>query len=208
MELERRGVMLVLSSPSGAGKTTVGRRLLAAEPEIALSVSTTTRPPRAEERDGIDYSFVDANTFARMVAAGEFLEHATVFGHAYGTPRGQVEDRLRGGRDMLFDIDWQGTQQLRQAARDDLASIFLLPPSMAALHERLLLRAQDSEEVVRRRMAEAASEMSHWAEYDYVLVNADVDRTVDAVRAILRAERLRTRRSPQIGAFVRGLARE
>lgn len=203
MELARRGLMLVLSSPSGAGKTTVARRLLADDPEMTMSVSVTTRPPRDGEKDGVDYQFVDETKFARMVDEERFLEHAMVFGNAYGTPRTYVEKALKAGHDVLFDIDWQGTQQLGLRARGDLASVFLLPPSMEELASRLRDRAQDSNEVVRDRMIKAAAEMSHWAEYDYVLINNDLEHTVDAVRAILRAERCKAHRTPNVGDFVR-----
>lgn len=194
----------MLSSPSGAGKTTVARQLLAAEKELVMSVSATTRPPRSGERDGDDYHFVDARTFAAMVESGELMEHATVFGHNYGTLRAAVEQHLAQGRDVLFDVDWQGCQQLRQQARD-FVSIFLLPPSMADLAARLHTRAQDSPEVQERRLSRAANEMSHWAEYDYVLINGSLDRTVADARVILCAERLRRNRSPQLADFVRGL---
>ena len=207
MTLLPRGLMLVLSSPSGAGKTTVARRLLATEPELVLSVSATTRPPRPGEQNGGDYRFVDRDTFAAMVARDEFLEHARVFGHDYGTPRAGVEGLLATGRDVLFDIDWQGKQQLRQRAGDDLVSIFLLPPSMTVLKERLRARAQDADDVVQARMSHAADEMSHWDDYDYVLVNESLGRTVADVRAVLHAERLRARRMPDLAAFVRGLGR-
>ncbi len=205
-EIGRRGLMLVLSSPSGAGKTTISRRLLAFERErMALSVSVTTRAPRPGETEGRDYYFIDQAKFAAMVAKGELLEHATVFGHAYGTPRAAVEMAVAAGRDVLFDIDWQGTQQLREKARNDLVSIFVLPPDMKELERRLRERAQDSEPVVQGRMAKAADEMSHWAEYDYIVVNHDIDASVAHVRAILTAERLRRDRQIGLGDFVRGL---
>ncbi|MGQ9368516.1 guanylate kinase [Azospirillum sp. A39] len=204
-DIHRRGLMLVLSSPSGAGKTTISRRLLDRDPGIAMSVSVTTRPMRPGERPGIDYHFVDMPEFERMAAAGELLEHARVFGNCYGTPRGAVEEALRGGRDVLFDIDWQGTQQLAENARDDLVSVFVLPPSAAELERRLHSRAQDSAEVIAHRMAKASDEMSHWAEYDYVIVNTDVDESVASVQAILRAERLKRRRQIGLAPFVKGL---
>jgi guanylate kinase len=203
--IKRRGVMLVLSSPSGAGKTTLSRKLLEADPGIELSVSVTTRRPRRDEVDGRDYRFIDAARFAAMVANGELLEWASVFGNSYGTPRGAVDAALAQGRDVLFDIDWQGTQQLREKARSDLVSIFVLPPSIAALELRLQARAQDSPEVIRRRMAVASDEMSHWAEYDYVVVNTDIDEAFTDVRAILSAERLKRERQIGLAAFVRGL---
>ncbi len=205
----RRGLMLVLSSPSGAGKTTLSRRLLAEDSRISLSVSATTRSPRPDEVDGHDYWFVDSGRFDAMIADGEFLEWAQVFGNRYGTPRAPVEAALRAGRDVLFDIDWQGTQQLRQSqSARDLVSIFLLPPGMAELEERLRRRAADSADVIAVRMAKAAAEISHWAEYDYVLVNADVDICLASIRAILMAERLRRARQRSLADFVRGLLNE
>ncbi len=181
--------MLVLSSPSGAGKTTIARRLLEREKGLTMSVSATTRPPRPGETDGKDYRFVDEEAFERMVGAGEFLEHARVFGNRYGTPRQPVEAALAAGRDVLFDVDWQGTQQLSANAGDDVVSVFILPPSTAELEKRLRERAQDSADVVRARMSRASSEMSHWAEYDYIVVNRDIDDSVARVEASLTAER-------------------
>ena len=197
--------MLVLSSPSGAGKTTISRRLLDIEPGLVLSISATTRPMRPGEKDGVDYQFVDHATFDRMVAESAFLEYAKVFDHHYGTPRAPVERWLGGGRDVLFDIDWQGTQQLAQAAREDLVSVFILPPSIAALEQRLKTRAQDSADVVARRMAKAADEMSHWAEYDYIIVNDHLEVSIQRVRAILLAERLKRHRQVGLAEFVKGL---
>ena len=205
MALARRGLMLVLSSPSGAGKTTVSRELLAAEPDLVLSVSATTRTPRSSETGGVDYSFVDDSEFARRDAAGDFLESATVFGHRYGTPRARVEERLAAGGDVLFDIDWQGTQQLQSKMPDEIVSVFILPPSIEALEGRLRTRAQDPEDVLAERMARAGEEMSHWGEYDYVLINDDLGDTVASVRAILAAERLKRVRQRGLEAFVRGL---
>ncbi|MCG8691304.1 MAG: guanylate kinase, partial [Minwuiales bacterium] len=175
-EIDRRGMMIVLSSPSGAGKTTISRRLLERDDNLAMSISATTRPPRPGESDGVDYFFVDPVDFNLMVNRQELLEHAKVFDHYYGTPSAPVMQALADGRDVLFDIDWQGTQQLAQTARDDLVSIFILPPSTAELERRLKSRAQDSDEVVARRMSKAADEISHWAEYDYIVVNDDADR--------------------------------
>ena len=205
VEIQRRGLMLVLSSPSGAGKTTISRRLLDIDPGLVLSISATTRPMRPSEQGGVDYDFVDHATFDRMVAEGAFLEHAKVFDHQYGTPRAAVEKSLAVGRDVLFDIDWQGTQQLAQSARADLVSVFILPPTIAALEQRLKTRAQDSAEVVARRMAKAADEMSHWAEYDYIIVNDDLEVSIQRVRAILLAERLKRHRQVGLAEFVKGL---
>ena len=204
-EIPRRGLMLVLSSPSGAGKTTISRALLARESEIELSVSCTTRPKRPGEVAGRDYRFIEPAEFDLMVNRREFLEHAKVFDHYYGTPRRAVEAALGTGRDVLFDIDWQGTQQLREGARDDLMSVFILPPSTAELHKRLKSRAQDPPHVVEARMAKAADEMSHWAEYDYIIVNRDVETSVAQLRAILAAERLRRARQIGLHDFVKRL---
>ena len=203
--IRRRGLMLVLSSPSGAGKTTVSRLLLPADDRIDLSVSATTRPPRPNEIDGVDYHFVDQATFDAMVANDEFLEHATVFGHSYGTPRAAVEQALETGDDVLFDIDWQGTQQLAEKAAKDLVRIFILPPSTEELERRLRKRAQDPEEVLQGRMAKAADEMSHWAEYDYIIVNNDVAESLQQVQAILTAERLKRERRIGLHEFVEQL---
>ncbi|MBI2236203.1 MAG: guanylate kinase [Magnetospirillum sp.] len=200
--VNRRGLMLVLSSPSGAGKTTISRALLERDGHITMSVSATTRPPRPGETDGRDYHFLDVPRFQSMVAAGEFLEHARVFDNYYGTPTAPVESALASGRDVLFDIDWQGTQQMAENARDDLVAIFILPPSVAELERRLRSRAQDADEVVRKRMAKAGDEMSHWREYDYIIVNTDVDRSVAAVEAILAAERLKRDRQVGMHDFV------
>ncbi len=204
-EIMRRGMMLVLSSPSGAGKTTITRRLLELDPHLSLSVSVTTRPKRPGEADGVDYVFVGAQEFERMARAGEFLEQARVFGHHYGTPRKPVEQALASGRDVVFDIDWQGTQQLKQRAREDLVSVFVLPPSTEELARRLHTRAQDSDDVVAARMAKATDEMSHWAEYDYIVVNRDVAESVASVAAILAAERLKRERQIGLADFVSGL---
>jgi guanylate kinase len=199
--------MLVLSSPSGAGKSTIAKALLAEDGELSMSVSVTTRPPRPGEQNGSDYLFIDAATFAAMVADGALLEHATVFGNSYGSPRGPVEEALAAGRDVLFDVDWQGTQQLRQNARNDLVSVFILPPSRAELERRLRARAQDAQDVVCARMARAADEMSHWAEYDYIVVNRDIGTAVAQVRAILAAERLRRERQVGLAEFVKAISR-
>jgi guanylate kinase len=199
--------MLVLSSPSGAGKTTLSRLLLA-DPEVTLSISVTTRAPRPGETDGEDYYFIDRARFDVMVRNGELLEWADVFGHRYGTPRAPVEQALASGRDVLFDIDWQGTQQVREKARHDLVSVFVLPPSAAELEIRLRKRAQDSDDVIRARMAKAADEMSHWAEYDYVIVNRVIDQAFAEVRAILAAERLKRERQTGLSEFVRSVQAE
>jgi guanylate kinase len=204
-EIKRRGLMLVLSSPSGAGKTTISRALLKRDANIAMSVSVTTRPKRPGEVGGVDYSFLDATEFNLMVNRGELLEYAKVFGHYYGTPRTPVEKALGAGRDVLFDIDWQGTQQLKASARDDLVSVFILPPSTAELEKRLKTRAQDSAKVVAERMEKAADEMSHWAEYDYIIVNRNVEESVVRVQAILAAERARRDRQIGLNDFVKGL---
>ncbi len=203
--IARRGLMFVLSSPSGAGKTTLSRLLLRADPNVALSVSVTTRAKRRGEINGRDYHFIDLARFQMMVKSGELLEWAEVFGHCYGTPRRPVERALRAGRDVLFDIDWQGTQQLREKARDDLVSVFILPPTAKELERRLHTRAQDSHDIIRTRMAKAAGEMSHWPEYDYVIVNSDIDLAFAEVRAILAAERLKRERQIGLSTFVRGL---
>ena len=203
--IARRGLMLVLSSPSGAGKTTLSRALLAGDDDLALSVSMTTRPMRAGEREGVDYFFVSAGRFDAAVRNGEFLEHAIVFDYRYGTPSAPVMDALASGRDVLFDIDWQGTQQLKEKAREDLVSIFVLPPSHAELERRLKARAQDSDDVVSRRMAKAADEISHWAEYDYVIVNDELDSALANVIAILGAERLKRARQIGLSEFARSL---
>ncbi len=203
--VSRRGLMFVLSSPSGAGKTTLSRLLLAKVAGLRMSVSTTTRPQRPGEVPGRDYDFVDMARFKAMEGAGEFLEWATVFGNCYGTPRAPVEAALRTGEDVLFDIDWQGTQQIKDKAPNDVVSVFILPPSVAALEQRLRSRAQDSDEVIRGRMSRAGEEMSHYPEYDYVVVNREVDETFEAVRAILQAERLRRDRQTGLGEFVRTL---
>ena len=203
--LHRRGLMLVLSSPSGAGKTTISRRLLAADANLQMSVSATTRAKRPGETAGVDYHFVEPHAFSVMMNKGELLEHAKVFGHYYGTPRKPVEEALAAGKDVLFDIDWQGTQQLGESARDDLVSVFILPPSTRALEERLARRAQDPPEVVANRMAAAASEMSHYPEYDYVIVNENLEVSVARVQAILTAERCRRERLVGLSTFVHGL---
>jgi guanylate kinase len=200
--IQRRGLMLVLSSPSGAGKTTLSRRLLEADASVTMSISCTTRAPRSGEREGQDYFFVSPSMFGQMVEGAAFLEHALVFGHRYGTPKEPVMLALAKGRDVLFDIDWQGTQQLRQQAGDDLVSIFVLPPSHEELERRLRARAQDAEDVVQARMAKANNEISHWAEYDYVVINDDLDSTLHKIRIILDAERMKRGRQSGLPAFV------
>ena len=207
-EITRRGILLVLSSPSGAGKTTITRELVARDPLLEVSVSVTTRARRSSESDGKHYHFVTRQRFDAMVARGELLEHASVFGHFYGTPRAPVEAALDSGRDIVSDIDWQGTQQLKQSIRADLVSVFVLPPSMAALEQRLKARAQDSDDVVQARMAKSADEMSHWPEYDYVFINHDIERSVEQVQAILTAERVRRERLLRLAEFVNSLRAE
>jgi guanylate kinase len=205
--ITRRGFILVLSSPSGAGKTTLTRRLLDSDPGLTLSVSVTTRAKRPNEVDGRDYHFIDRAVFECMVGAGELLEHATVFGNSYGTKRAAVEQVLAQGREVVGDLDWQGTQQLKQSIRDDLVSVFILPPSIEELERRLTQRNQDHPDVVRDRMAKALDEMSHWPEYDYVLVNSDLDESVAMLRAIVAAERVRRVRQIGLVEFVRGIGR-
>ena len=206
--VERRGLMFVLSSPSGAGKTTLSRMLIERTAGLKMSVSATTRPMRPGEVDGRDYFFVDKVRFEQMVKQGELLEWATVFDNRYGTPRVPVEAALLAGQDVLFDIDWQGTQQLREKARADVVSVFILPPSAADLERRLHTRAQDSEQVILGRMNRAAHEMSHWAEYDYIVINHDVDEAFAEVQSILKAERLKRERRTGLTNFVRALQRQ
>ena len=203
--IQRRGLMLVLSSPSGAGKTTLSRQFLDNDKQIQLSVSCTTRQKRPGERDGVDYRFVETATFRGMIERKEFLEYAEVFGNYYGTPKAPVDEALAAGRDVLFDIDWQGTQQLRDKGRADLVTVFILPPSTRDLEKRLLTRAQDPKEIVAQRMAKAADEMSHWAEYDYVVVNSDIGTSLTNLKAILTAERLKRERQVGMSVFVKGL---
>jgi len=203
--ISRRGLMLVLSSPSGAGKTTLARRLLDEEPGIVMSISHTTRPKRKGEKDGEDYHFVDRDTFTRMRDHGEFLEWAVVFDNYYGTTRKPVEQALGEGSDVLFDVDWQGAAALRAAAEHDVVTVFILPPTAADLEQRLNVRAQDPPEIVRRRMLGASNEIQHWQEYDYVVVNYDIEQSVAAVRSILAAERLRGSRLTGLRSFVQNL---
>lgn len=205
--IARRGIMLVLSSPSGAGKTTIASRLLE-DPGIELSISHTTRPKRKGETDGRNYHFVDRETFTRLRDQDAFLEWAVVFDNYYGTTRKPVEDALAAGRDVLFDVDWQGARKLRESAKDDVVAVFILPPSAAALEQRLRMRAEDPEEVVKRRMRGASNEIQHWEEYDYVVVNTDIDQSVESVRAILAAERLRRTRLSGLKGFVQTLLAE
>lgn len=206
--VERRGLMFVLSSPSGAGKTTLSRLLLDRVPGLSLSVSATTRAKRPAELDGRDYHFVDHARFEAMVRNDELLEWATVFDNRYGTPRGPVEAALSSGHDVLFDIDWQGTQQLREKARADVVSVFILPPSAADLEKRLHTRAQDSVEVIRGRMSRATHELSHWAEYDYIVINYDVEEAFAEIQSILKAERLKRERRTGLTTFVRDLQKQ
>jgi len=205
--LKRRGLMFVLSSPSGAGKTTISRMLLAADSQIKLSVSITTRPMRPGETDGVDYHFVPDAEFDRMIDEDDFYEWAHVFGYRYGTPKGQIRTALKEGQDFLFDIDWQGTQQLYQKDRQDVVSVFILPPSIDELHRRLSARATDSAEVIESRMARARDEISHWAEYEYVVINDDRDTCFTKVREILNAERMERTRQTGLIDFVRDLSR-
>ncbi|NBT30871.1 MAG: guanylate kinase [Rhodobacteraceae bacterium] len=206
--MTRLGLLLILSSPSGAGKSTMTKRLRVWDPSIRFSVSATTRAPRAGEVDGKDYYFRSRDDFEKMVATGEMLEHAEVFGNFYGSPRGPVTDNMNAGVDTLFDIDWQGGQQIKQAMGENVVSIFILPPSMAELEHRLRSRGQDSDEVIAGRMSKSLSEISHWAEYDYVLINDDPDKCEAELRAILTAERLRRTRQPKLTDFVRSLNKE
>jgi guanylate kinase len=201
----RRGLLVVLSSPSGAGKSTISRMLLEADEHITMSVSATTRPKRPGEVEGIDYHFVDEAEFQRMVRDGEFAEWAPVFDHRYGSPQAPIKAALREGQDVIFDIDWQGTQQLHAAMGEDLVRVFILPPSMKELERRLHERGTDSEEIISGRMRRAASEIGHWAEYDYVLINEDMDKCLADVRAIIASERLRRERQPYLLGFVREL---
>lgn len=207
-DIARRGLMFVLSSPSGAGKTTLSRQLLARESGISMSVSVTTRTKRPGEENGKDYYFIDRPEFDTMVSREELLEHAEVFGNCYGTPREYVEKHLSGGEDVLFDIDWQGTKQLRATAPDDLVSVFILPPSIEELERRLYARAQDSAEVVAKRMAKAVSEISHWTEYDYVIINQNIDEALVKITSILHAERLKRERQEGLTRFVERLDRQ
>lgn len=203
--IHRRGLMLVLSSPSGAGKTTLARGLLASDNNIAMSVSVTTRKPRPGEVDGQDYYFLDTQAFGEMRNRGDLLEHAKVFDNYYGTPRAPVEAALQEGRDVLFDIDWQGTQQLQEAAADDLVKVFILPPTAAELEKRLTSRAQDSADVVATRMSKASDEISHYPEYDYIIVNQDAEASLAQLRGILTAERLKRGRQTGLSDFVKTL---
>jgi len=202
MTIRRRGFLLVLSSPSGAGKTTIARLLAEGDPDLQLSVSVTTRPKREGEVEGRDYVFIDQRRFDEMVARGALLEHATVFGNCYGTPRQRVDEALAAGRDVVGDLDWQGAQQLTKTVRSDLVSVFVLPPSRAELETRLRNRAQDSAAVVAARMAKSTEETSHWSEYDYVIVNREIEQSVAQVQAIVTAERLRRQRQLGLPVFV------
>ena len=204
-QIKRRGLMLVLSSPSGAGKSSISRQLLDADDNLFLSVSATSRKRRPGEVEGVDYSFVSTEDFQLMINGQDFMEYAKVFDHYYGTPKDPVEKQLAEGRDVLFDIDWQGTQQIKAQARDDLVSVFILPPSIAELERRLNKRGQDSPETVAKRMSKAADEMSHYPEYDYIIVNHDLDQSVARVKAILEAERLKRDRQIGLTDFVKNL---
>ncbi len=206
--MARRGLLIILSSPSGAGKSTLARKLVDWDPTIRFSVSATTRAPRPGEEDGREYHFRSPAAFAELVAAGQMLEHAEVFGNMYGSPRAPVEAAMHEGRDTLFDIDWQGGQQIKQAMRDDVMSVFILPPSIGELESRLRQRGQDSAAVIADRMSKSEGEISHWAEYDYVLVNRDLEDTFADLLTIVQAERMRRARQPQLADFVRGLNAE
>lgn len=202
---EKRGIMIILSSPSGAGKSSISRALLDQEKNLIMSVSMTTRPKRPGEQDGVDYHFVSHETFSEMIAEEGFLEYAKVFDYYYGTPKAPVDTALSEGQNVLFDIDWQGTQQIAEHQHGDLVTIFILPPSTAELERRLKTRAQDSDEVVAKRMNKAADEMSHWAEYDYVIINNNLEESITDIRAILRAETLRRTRQTDLSSFVKAL---
>lgn len=208
LSIARRGFMLVLSSPSGAGKTTIARKILAFESEISLSISVTTRPKRESEAEGRDYYFVDEATFNQMEKDKQLFEHAHVYGYQYGTPKAAIESQLAAGIDVLFDIDWQGTQQLKQIATSDLVSVFLLPPTLETLENRLRVRGEDTESTVRQRMSKASEEISHWAEYDYVIINSTLNESIQAVRSIIQAERLKRRRQLGLAPFVNSLRGE
>lgn len=208
MSNERRGVMLALSSPSGAGKSTLARRMIEGDAALTLSISATTRPPRPGEVDGRDYHFMQRDAFEAMASRGDFLEWALVFDNFYGTPRAQVEAALASGRDVLFDVDWQGARALHAAAPEDVVAVFILPPSVTELERRLRARGQDSDEVIARRMARSADEISHWREYDYVLVNANVDETYDNLARLLAAERLKRGRQTWLPAHVEALLKD
>lgn len=205
LKQNRRGLMIVLSSPSGAGKTTLTRKLLAENENMTMSVSATTRAPRGGEKEGKDYYFLSKTQFSDMVAEDDFLEHAKVFDNFYGTPRQPVETALESGRDVIFDIDWQGAQQLAEAAANDLVKIFILPPNMQELESRLRSRAQDSDSVIAKRMSKAETEISHWPEYDYVIVNEDIETAMDELRAIISAERMQRKRQFWLSGFVKTL---
>jgi guanylate kinase len=206
--MQRKGLLIILSSPSGAGKSTLAKRLMLWDPTLRFSVSATTRAPRPGEEDGREYFFRSRPEFEAMVNAGEMLEHAEVFGNFYGSPKAPVERAMAEGRDTLFDIDWQGGQQVKQAMSSNVVSIFILPPSIAELERRLRSRGQDSEEVIAGRMAKSEAEISHWAEYDYVLINNDLDQAEADLITILKAERMRRDRQPGLSDFVRGLNKE
>ena len=208
LSIDRRGFMVVLSSPSGVGKTTVAHHLLNLEEGLKLSISVTTRPQRPSEQEGEDYHFVDETTFAHMVQEEHFLEHALVYGYHYGTPKSSVESHLEAGTDILFDIDWQGTQQLKQMSTANLVSVFLLPPTLKTLDARLRGRAEDTDETIRLRMSKASDELSHWAEYDYIIINNTLEESVHAVRSIIQAERLKRRRQVGLADFVNSLRGE